>query len=94
MKERLTPEAGRVVLSRAGRDKGTAYVVLTDPEEGRVLVIDGRGRTTGRPKRTNVKHLTAKPRMIPGISEKMRINPRSLEQEVRTILDAERFSDT
>jgi len=94
VKDRLAPEAGRIVISRAGRDRGTAYVVLSDPVEGRVLVIDGRGRTAKRPKRKNVKHLTAKPRVIDSFSEKIQKNPKGLEQEVREILDAERFPDT
>ena len=94
MQERLLAEAGRVVISRAGRDRGTAYVVLTDPAEGRVLVIDGRGRTARRPKRKNVKHLTAKPRMLERFSEMLQNNPERLDQEVRMILNAECFSDT
>ena len=94
MKERLYPEAGRIVISRAGRDKGTAYVVLTDPADGRVLVVDGRGRTMERPKCKNVKHLTAKPRMLERFSDKLQKNPKSLDQEVRTLLNAECFSDT
>ena len=94
MKERLCPEPGRVVVSRAGRDRGAAYVVLTDPAQDRVLLIDGRGRTRERPKRKNVKHLTAKPRVLPGFPEMVRENRRDLEEEVRRILDAERFSDT
>ena len=93
MKERLSLEAGRVAVSRAGRDRGTAYVLLTDPAEGRVLVADGCGRTADHPKRKNVKHLMAKPRMLPGVSEKFSEKKRSLDQEVRNILDADRFPE-
>ena len=47
---------GRIVCSRAGRDKGKWMVVVK--EEGSFLyVCDGKERPLERPKRKNVKHV-------------------------------------
>ena len=49
---------GRVVRVRKGQDAGTWCVVLrTDPESGRVLLVDGSLHPVDRPKRKNPKHL-------------------------------------
>ena len=48
---------GRIVCSKAGRDKGYFMVVLK--VEGNYLyVCDGKERPLERPKRKNVKHLS------------------------------------
>ena len=49
-------ETGQVVISNAGRDKGTALVVTAITELG-VLVCDGKQRPLERPKRKNSRHL-------------------------------------
>jgi ribosomal protein L14E/L6E/L27E len=48
-------ERGRVVISKAGRDKGRTMVV-TDVN-GFVYVADGKEHKLCKPKRKNVKHL-------------------------------------
>jgi len=45
------------VRSLAGRDEGSAYVVLRHVDERRVAVLDGRRRTGARPKVKNRRHL-------------------------------------
>ena len=47
---------GRVVISRAGRDKDKALTVLWADERS-VLVADGKERLLERPKRKNVRHV-------------------------------------
>ena len=49
-------EAGRVVISKAGRDKGRALVIV-GVSGGRALVCDGRERPLSRPKSKNPVHL-------------------------------------
>ena len=51
-------DVGRVVISKAGRDKGYFLAVVGFDAEG-VLVCDGRERPLGKPKRKNPKHLAA-----------------------------------
>ncbi len=49
-------EIGRVVYSKAGRDKGY-FLVITAVCEDYVLVADGKERPLERPKRKNTKHI-------------------------------------
>lgn len=47
---------GMLAASKAGHDKDSVYVVLR--EEGEyVYLVDGVGRTAGKPKRKNKKHI-------------------------------------
>lgn len=48
---------GRIVRSKSGHDKGKFYVVLQAAGEW-VMLCDGKRRTTDRPKRKNVKHVS------------------------------------
>jgi ribosomal protein L14E/L6E/L27E len=47
---------GQIVYSKAGRDKGTAMVVLQVDGEF-LLLSDGRRRTLAKPKRKKTKHV-------------------------------------
>ena len=52
------PELGQMVYSRAGRDAGSALLVVGVCDGRHVLVADGSLRRASRPKRKNVRHLT------------------------------------
>ena len=47
---------GRIVCSKAGRDKGY-FMVVVKQEGDFLLVCDGKERPLERPKRKNAKHL-------------------------------------
>lgn len=47
---------GQVVLSKAGKDSGSFYVILQE-EEDFAYIADGRLRKTEKPKRKSKKHL-------------------------------------
>ncbi len=47
---------GRIVCSKAGRDKGY-FMVVVKSEDDFVYVCDGKERPLDRPKRKNKKHL-------------------------------------
>ena len=49
---------GRVVFSKAGRDKGRALVIVA-AQPGAVFVCDGKVRPVERPKRKNPLHVAA-----------------------------------
>jgi ribosomal protein L14E/L6E/L27E len=49
-------EEGRVVISRAGRDKGRLLAVLRVDGEYAYLV-DGKERTLAKPKKKKIKHV-------------------------------------
>ena len=48
---------GRVVCSKAGRDKGY-FMVAVKAESGFLYLCDGKERPLERPKRKNIKHLS------------------------------------
>ena len=47
---------GKIVISKAGRDKTKAMVIVKETENY-LLVCDGKERPVERPKRKNPKHL-------------------------------------
>lgn len=49
-------EVGQLVMSTAGHDTNCVYVVYKIDDE-RIYVIDGKYKTTQKPKRKNIKHL-------------------------------------
>ncbi|NLG87693.1 MAG: RNA-binding protein [Clostridiaceae bacterium] len=51
------PVIGRVVYSKAGRDKGKMLIVVGVIDENFVLVADGGMRPIERPKKKRMKHL-------------------------------------
>ena len=64
MKEPLSLERGRIVISTQGRDKGRAFLILERIGEDMVTVADGLVHPLERPKKKKTKHLHVKPIMI------------------------------
>ncbi len=64
MKEPLPFEAGRVVQSLQGRDKGRFFIVTDTMEGGFVLMADGQTHKLASPKKKKTKHLHAKPVLL------------------------------
>lgn len=56
------PYIGQAVVSRAGHDIGTAYVITAVEERAFVLVADGRLKTLAAPKKKKCMHLITYPR--------------------------------
>ena len=50
---------GMLAVSKAGRDRGSLYVIIEEAGEY-VYLADGRNRTISRPKRKNRKHIQIK----------------------------------
>lgn len=48
---------GQVVHSRAGRDKGRSFIVVSLVDEEYVLIADGDLRKINKPKKKKIKHL-------------------------------------
>ena len=48
---------GMIVTSRAGRDKGRAFVVVGRAGDEQVLLVDGKLRLAAKPKRKKLKHI-------------------------------------
>jgi ribosomal protein L14E/L6E/L27E len=52
----LLYEFGSIAVSKAGRDKGEIFVILTSDSEY-VYLMDGKVRTFIKPKKKNIKHV-------------------------------------
>lgn len=50
-------DIGRVVSSKAGRDKGKFFIIVGILDEDHVYVSDGKLRTIEKPKKKRLKHL-------------------------------------
>ena len=61
-------ERGAVVIAKAGKEKGGAYVVVGKIDDRNVLIADGRNRTIEKPKKKNVAHLQRTNSVIDEIS--------------------------
>ncbi len=64
---------GTIVISKAGRDKNRAMVIVKETEN-HLLVCDGKERPVERPKRKNPKHL--KLTNISLTADQLETNPR------------------
>lgn len=69
----LSVEVGRVVLSKAGRDKGNFFVITDILDENYVIISDGVKRKLKTPKKKKLKHLDLKPIVLDEIAKKIEI---------------------
>lgn len=60
-------QKGIVAISKKGRDKGHAYVVLYEMDADFVMVANGETRKLDHPKKKRRKHLVSTSRELPGI---------------------------
>ena len=86
VKPKIPIEPGRLVVSKAGRDRGRAMAVLSLTDDGHAMTADGRLRRAAKPKKKKFRHLAAKPECIEGIEEKLRKNAALLDAEIRAAL--------
>lgn len=86
MKEQ-TLEIGAIVLSRAGRDRGRAFVVTEVLDSEYVRMADGRLRTLDRPKKKKRKHL------LKGSEARMELGAHPQDAQIRKFLLAQGFSN-
>jgi len=63
---------GRLVVSKAGRDKGKPFVIIKVLNDRFVVLADGELRKVDNPKIKNIKHLQMINRGLPEISEILR----------------------
>ena len=82
------PVLGAVCVSRAGRDKGRAFVLVGVCDESYVLLADGEVRRLERPKRKKLMHLRVEPRRAEELGERLRAGEAVLDADVRKALCA------
>lgn len=81
MQECLEP--GRLVISNAGRDKGSFYLILRRIDHRQVFVVDGRMRKVANPKTKNGRHLKVCPEKSVEIHGKISNGMKITDQDVQ-----------
>ena len=85
---------GRIAVSKAGHDKGKAFIVLARNEDGTVLIADGKTRTALVPKRKKTMHLFITPVCAKEIKEKLESGMLPQDHEIRrALMDYNRHDD-
>ena len=79
-------EIGRVVLSRSGRDKGRAFLIVGVIDSPYVLIADGGLRRLAKPKNKKLKHLDLQPMVLENIQEKLTQGKKVFDAELRSAL--------
>ncbi len=77
---------GRVVTSKAGRDKGRSFLITGVIDENHVYVVDGTLRKLLNPKKKKLKHLTMESAEAEGIREKLTTGKQVFDAEIRNCL--------
>ncbi len=77
---------GRVVESRAGRDRGRSFLVVAVEDAQFVFVADGCLRKLEKPKRKKLKHLRLQPATAQTIRVKLLEHKQVFDAEIRNCL--------
>lgn len=91
--ENTSFEIGRMVLAKAGRDKGKAFMVVDILDDDYVLIANGSTRSVEKPKKKKIKHLEAAPRLFEDLKEKIVNRKPVFDAEIRKALEAVRYED-
>ena len=78
---------GRVVLAKAGRDKGKYFVIVGKIDEQYGLIANGTNRTIEKPKKKKIKHLDYRPHVLEDIKIKLEKGQQVLDAEIRKGLE-------
>jgi ribosomal protein L14E/L6E/L27E len=79
-------QLGRLVISKAGRDKEKAYLITKILDDYFVSVVDGSLRKLTQPKRKNIKHLQVTNKVATEIREKLLAGARLEDEQVRQVI--------
>ena len=88
MREVRPIEPGRVVRSKAGRDAGRYFVVMSLIDNEFVMMADGGLRGVERQKRKRRKHLYVTQTAITGLKERLEAGENVENHEIRAWLKA------
>lgn len=78
--------AGEIVCSKAGRDKGKYFVVMETMAEGYAALCDGKLRKVDKPKKKKIKHLAKTGETAAVIADKLAAGERVTNPELRRAL--------
>jgi len=80
-------DIGRVVLAKAGRDKGKHFVIVGKIDEDYVLIANGTNRTIDKPKKKKIKHLDIRPELLVELKDKLERGLKVYDAEIRKSLE-------
>ena len=78
---------GRIVYSKAGRDKGKAFVVVGVIDDNNVYLADGDIRKIEKPKKKKIKHLETTDYFSLDLIEKLKNKQKITNSEIKKALD-------
>jgi len=81
-------DIGRVVLAKAGRDKGKHFVIGGRVDDNYALIAHGKSRLIDKPKKKKIKHLEAKPHVVYNVREKILNGQKVFDAELKKSLEA------
>ena len=81
------PVIGVVCTSRAGHDKGRAFVMVGVCDDNHVLLSDGETRPLARPKKKKLMHLHIEPHCADEIAKRVTEGTTLLDADVRKALN-------
>ncbi len=79
---------GRVAVSRAGRDKGKAFVITDVVDGAYALLVDGECRKVSAPKKKKLMHVFVTPHRADEIAQALSAGGKPLDSDFRKALAA------
>ncbi len=79
---------GRVAVSRAGRDRGKAFVVVDVVDGAYALLVDGEYRKAAAPKKKKLTHVFVTPHRADSIAQALSLGGKPLDSDFRKALAA------
>ena len=79
---------GRVVYSKAGRDKGTFFIIVSHVDENYVHLCDGDTRKIENTKKKKIKHLAFTNLIADSIKELLLINDNISNTTIKKFLQS------
>ncbi|MEA4869658.1 hypothetical protein SDC9_149165 [bioreactor metagenome] len=80
------PVIGAVCVSRAGHDKGRAFLIIGVYDDRHVLLSDGETRKLPKPKKKKLSHLHIEPYFAKEIAKRLDSGEKILDADVRKAL--------
>lgn len=87
----LSAEVGRIVVSEAGRDKGSVFIIIEIVDDKNVLIADGDIRRLAAPKKKKIKHLSLKAEVLEIIALKLKEGKKVFDAELRNAIKSSDF---
>lgn len=79
-------EVGRIVISKAGRDAGMAFMITAVLDGQYVEVANGTLRKLSKPKKKKIRHIEMTPLFLENLKEKLEQGKKVFDAELRSAL--------